>query len=329
MNSILDNFMEGSPKELFKVWHYLFKKSYTLDTQLARQRFAIFKDNLKMIREHNSKGLLYTLGLNQFTDMTNEEFKASMSVNRAPTAEQIEEMRKTLQPASFLDDEDDDLTKRNLAKAEISYIALLPAARDQKLCGSCWAFSTAATIEGNWAKKTGKTATYLSTQQLIDCDKGNNGCKGGTFGPSFDYVKKNGLQPETTYPYKAALGICTYSQPKVTVKTTGQTFCSNYMKPGDCTVDKVYALLQQGPGSIGIDSGPLQSYRGGLFTATCNDDNHAVVLAGYGVTKGVEYWLVRNSWGGTWGENGYVKVAINESNKHSCFVNNEVYIPIF
>jgi C1A family cysteine protease len=331
IKKILENFTEGSPKELFKVWHHVYERSYALDTQEAKNRFAIFKANLKEIREHNAKNLPYKLGINQFSDMSKAEFRAKMLTKKVIKGEELDRILKELQMTpAFLEDDDDDLTKRNLARNPIDYTNFFPAARDQGNCGSCWTFSTSGAVEGNFGKKAGKPINYLSTQQLVDCDKSNNGCEGGMFPGAFAYVKKNGVEFDKDYPYKAAVGKCKYNAKLATNKVTGFQFCSNYSNGKNCSVDKVYGLLAQGPLSVGIDGTEIQSYTSGLFTASCSEDNHAVILVGFGVDQksNSEYWLVRNSWGTGWGEAGYIKIAINDNNNFSCYVNNEAFLPV-
>jgi C1A family cysteine protease len=331
-NKILENFMEGSPKELFKVWHFLHEKTYTLDTQEARERFAAFKANLKLIKEHNAQNSDYKLGLNEFSDMSNTEFTAKMCTKKVVKGAELEKLISDLnmKPANFLEEDDDDLTKRNLAYANIDHSAFFNTARNQGNCGSCWAFSTAGTIEGFLAKnKYNSKMNYLSTQQLVDCDTGNYGCNGGNFGPAYAYVQTNGLQYDTTYVYTQIKSSCKYNKTYATNTIRGFTYCSNYGTTNPCTVDKVYNLLRNGPVSVGIDGSVIQSYIGGIYTGLCSADNHAVILVGYGYDTVAlkEYWLVRNSWGSNWGLTGYIKIHNNPNNKNSCYVANEGYQP--
>jgi C1A family cysteine protease len=343
VHKILSEFTGASTKELFKVWHLLFKKSYTLDTEEAKQRFYNFKANLKLINDNNAdEESSYKMGLNQFSDMTNEEFKAVMCQKQVLRSSEFDRLITLLDMApaptpapstNFLDDDDDDLTKRNLARANIDHTPFFPPIRNQGNCGSCWAFSSAGTIEGNYGLKMKKPTVPLSPQQLVDCDKGNSGCNGGVFAPAFDYIKKYGLQSESSYPYKTAQGTCSFNASSVSVKTTGYSYCSSYStQPAvKCSVDKFYALLQKGPLAVGVDAGSksFQAYKSGIFNASCSEDNHAVIAVGYGSEAGKEFWIVRNSWGATWGDKGYVKIAINPANKNSCFVDNEAFLPLF
>jgi len=331
IHKILDNFIDGSPKELFKVWHHLYERSYTLDTQEAKDRFATFKANLKEIREHNAQDLPYKLGLNQFSDMTKAEFKAKFTTEKEIPDEDFEKLVKELEMTpAFLEDDDDDLTKRNLAKNPINHSKFYNAARSQEQCGSCWAFSTAGAVEGGLGKKAGKPINYLSTQQLVDCDKQNDGCDGGALVYAFDYMKKNGVMFDKDYAYKGSQGSCKYSSSKATNKIKGVEYCkTKSSSKNPCSIEKVYNLLVRGPLSVVIDADAIEKYKSGIFTGKCSKSNHAVILVGYAVDpKSGEYWIVRNSWGADWGEKGYIRVKVSESNKSSCFLTYEAFLPL-
>jgi len=337
VKNILSNFMEGSPKELFKVWHFLHKKVYTLDTQEARDRFGNFKTNLIMIKTHNSQESSYKLGLNQFSDMTNAEFKQKMCTKKVVQGVELDkilEASTNMKPFLF-DDDDDDLTKRNLQNAAVDYTEWFNEVRDQGNCGSCWTFSTTGAIEGNLSKNKGSLIPYLSTQQLVDCDTTDSGCNGGSFSTAFTYIKSTGLMFDSAYPYNAVETEkgCLFNPSLASTRITNFTYCTNYSsnKKTQCSVAAVYALLAKGPISVGIDGGSaaFQNYSNGIFTGKCSQDDHAVIAMGYGTDpKYGDYWLIRNSWGADWGDEGYIKVAVNDANKHSCFVNNEAYLPI-
>ena len=206
ISKVLDTFSNSSPKELFKIWHLMFKRDYTFDSKEAKLRFRNFKINLALIKEINSKDLGYTFGLNQFSEISAEEFKNIFLTHR-PNLNLEKDINELNHNLGFLtpnaaDDDDDDLTKRNL-QANIDYTPLFLAARDQGNCGSCWTFSSTGAIEGNYAKKIGKPVAYLSTQQLVDCDTGNRGCNGGDMRIAYNYVQKSGLMAEADYKYIA------------------------------------------------------------------------------------------------------------------------------
>lgn len=364
-NNILETMMETEkPKELFKVWHYLFNPNYSLNSEEALKKYKVFKGNLKFIKETNAKNLSYSLGLNQFADLTLEEFRArlnkklmseedyrslaSLGGNQEESTNFLSHEKLTL--LDLYDDEQDDNGRRNLQVANLTDVNHTPfykVPRNQGNCGSCWAFSAVATVEGNYNKfinSTNSNSTnstnstmlldYLSPQQLVDCDGKNNGCDGGLGFPAFKYIDANGLAYEKDYKYRESANACNENFSKSPIKTKGVKFCSNYYSSSKtkCNRKKINELLVEGPLAVGIDAGTsdFQFYKRGIFTANCSEDNHAVVLVGFanGSGKSKGFLIVRNSWGVGWGEKGYVRVGLNTENVNSCFVENEGILPL-
>jgi len=339
---ILDSFKDGPKKEYFKVFHHIYKKDYDINSEEAIIRYSAFKQNLKIIEETNAQNLSYQLGINQFADLTKEEFTEKHLMDPHEKRKAITATIRNLREEGYFDlnaDNDDegyfdlnadsDTSPSTNAYAPLDHRKFLLPPRDQKNCGSCWSFATTGAVEAAIAIRRNVTE-YLSTQHLIDCDTSNNGCKGGLYPGSFKYAVQYGMVSEKVYPYKEMKNKCAVPSNAVRTKITSFQFCTNYSSAPNCSVDKVYSLLKSGPLAIGIDGSTIQLYKGGIFTATCTSDTHAVVLVGYGVdtiTKR-EYFIVRNSWGPNWGENGYIRVARNDSNKRSCFATNEAFLPI-
>jgi C1A family cysteine protease len=332
--AILESFMDKSPKELFKVWHLVFKKDYTFDSTEAKDRFKIFKQNLEFIKKTNSEGLTFKLGLNQFSDLTNEEFKAKYATFRLPGGSEFEQaLDKVNKDAGFLNPEptedDDDLTKRNLQTSAINYSSYFNVPKNQASCGGCWAFGISGAIEGAYAKKYG-TKIDSSPQQLLDCVSGNLGCNGGDMLVGMNYIQSYGLMQNYYYPFIGYQSTCKYNSNTSRIKISGYQYCNNKTSNYQCSTSTVYSMLQKGPLSVTIDGGNyyFQNYSSGLFNATCSEIDHAVVLVGYGVSGTYKYWLVRNSWGSSWGESGYIRVVVNPSNYYSCFIENMAVLPI-
>jgi len=334
---ILDTFMDRSPKDLFKAWHLLFRKEYTYETEEARNRFKNFKENLVKIKEHNAGNNSFKVGLNQFSDMTNEEFKQKYTRYR-PT-ESVEHYINTWQKGNdsqdkFLEDDDDDLTKRNLSGlTAINWSSLLNPPRDQVNCGGCWAFSISSVVEAAYAKNknSGKPVPYFSIQQLLDCNTTNLGCNGGDLSYGLNYALNSGLEYDTSYPYLGYSGNkCYYNSGLVKGNLKGYSYCSNQTTSYKCTTNTVYNLLASGPVSVVTNGGSwaFQNYSGGLFNSACYNIDHAVLLVGYGVSGTTPYWLVRNSWGPYWGESGYIRIVLNTSNNYSCFIETSAFLPL-
>jgi len=331
---ILDSFMNRSSKDLFKAWHLLFKKEYSYSSDEAKLRFKIFKENFTKIKEHNAQtNQSFKVGLNQFSDMTNNEFKEK--VTRYRHNQSIEKYLNTWQENKFLpisDDDDDDLTKRNLASNNaINYQSFFNTPRNQMNCGGCWAFTVTASIESNKSIKQGTLNQYLSVQQLLDCNSQNYGCNGGDLITGMNYVLNTGVENDSDYTYLGYSGnTCKFNSIKTLNKIGGYQYCSNLTTSYKCSTSIVYTLLSKGPLSVVTNGGSwaFQNYAGGIFNSACTTIDHAVTLAGYGISGTTQYWLVRNSWGPNWGESGYIRIEINPSNNYSCFIEYEAILPV-
>ena len=180
--------------------------------------------------------------------------------------------------------------------------------KNQGQCGSCWAFSTTGSLEGAYFLKTGELKSF-SEQQLVDCDtKQDQGCNGGLMDNAFDFIKTNkGLCTEESYPYKGVDGTCNKKckdDSKATVKTHTDVAAN---------AKALMSAIAKQPVSIAIeaDQSSFQFYKSGVFNnAGCGTQlDHGVLAVGYGTLNGTDYWKVKNSWGATWGLNGYILLA--------------------
>ncbi|KAK0579570.1 hypothetical protein LWI29_028090 [Acer saccharum] len=275
-----------------------------LDSAEKERRFQIFKKNYDYIEKFNSAGNnTYKLGTNAFTDLTNEEFLASHTGLKMPLNPRLPNITASYDTYDNPTEVADSIDWRE--KGAVSEI------KDQGNCGCCWAYSAVAAIEGIIQIKT-NTLLDLSEQQLVDCVANNHGCDGGFMDIAFEYIKQNGgLAAEPNYPYQGQDGIC--DQQKATDKTGQITGFQ------DVTQNDEQALqiaVSQQPVSVIISAdGDFLSYRSGIFQGYCGDSqNHAVTIVGYGNENGLDYWLIKNSWGQTWGENGYMKILRGSSN---------------
>jgi C1A family cysteine protease len=286
--AILDTFKNAPKKEMFKVFHFLFEKKYELNSEEAIKRYKIFKSNMKIIEETNAKNLKYKFGVNQFTDLTPEEFKRKYlmdaKMKKGMLTETIKNLRSEEGSPDYFDlnaDREDEKVEESIdfgAFTPVDWRKLFLAPRDQGACGSCWTFATTAAVEAAYALKS-NVKEYLSTQQMVDCDTANYGCNGGNYTPAVNYVKLKGLMRDVDYPYKAIKSKCRYTTTKPNKKIISYNYCSNYSTKS-CTTNFVYGLLAKGPLMVGVDGTVIQYYESGIFTEACEEDNHAVVLVG-------------------------------------------------
>ncbi|KAJ0968119.1 hypothetical protein J5N97_025036 [Dioscorea zingiberensis] len=263
-------------------------------------RFKIFKQNVEYIESVNSAGnRTYKLGTNQFTDLTNEEFKATHTGFRPSKAS----LKKPTGGFRYGDVTDVPESLDWRTKGVVTPI------KDQGQCGCCWAFSAVAAVEAITGITTGKLVS-LSEQELVDCDTDENrGCRGGWMDNAFKFIVKNGgITTEENYPYTASDGTCKNQELSKVAKISGYEDV-----PANSESSLLKAVANQ-PVSVAIDAGGLdfQHYSSGvIFTGACGTElNHAVAVVGYGTASdiGTKYWLVRNSWGTSWGENGYMRM---------------------
>ena len=302
--TFLEDDYDSDQKE-FVVFRDRFNKIYASDEDFFA-RFEVFRANMRSILKHNSvPGQNFTLGINQFSDLTSEEFKAlyiNSGYKRLASVELGSYGCKTYTSAA------------TSAPASLDWRqkGAVTSVKDQGQCGSCWTFSSTGASEGAWAIATGKLLD-LSEQQLVDCatgvSYGSHGCNGGQMEGADKYLIANGQCSLASYPYTAADGKCKTCSPVAQF-----TSCSD-VKPNDQISLKGAVAL--GPVSVAIeaDTRYFQSYTGGILDAsTCGTTlDHGVLITGYGTDNGKKYWTVKNSWSSTWGEQGYVRILRSDS----------------
>ena len=276
-----------------------FAKKYE-NVQELETRFSVFRENFRNIITHNAdRNQSFTMGVNQFTDLTPEEFKAQMIRGlKAPVG-------------SYGCGTFSNSASGTPASIDWRTKGAVTTVKDQGQCGSCWTFSSTGAMEGAWAISKGQLID-LAEQELVDCaglKYGSMGCNGGQMEGAFKFIIENGQCAASSYPYTAKDGTC-HSCSAVAHATS----CSD-VKPNDQLSLKAAVAKQPVAVAIEADTKYFQSYSGGVLTSSsCGTSlDHGVLAVGYGEENGQKYWLVKNSWGTSWGEQGYVKIGRSDS----------------
>ena len=270
-------------------------------------RFSIFQDNLRKHEEHNRKNSSYTQGVNQFTDLTWEEFKSAY----------LQEPIQNTDVQSL--NAEDNFRK-------VDYTKYLTPIKNQGQCGSCWSFSTTGALEALY-NLSSKGKPSLSEQELVDCSGsyGNYGCNGGLMTSAYKYVKDHKLATEADYPYTARDGTC---KRKESGKRYGiSSFSTLNATDGEYNMHALQEALNKQPVAVAleVDYG-FQAYTGGIYEAddSCGSAlNHGVVAVQSGVDGGKRFLKIRNSWGPEWGESGFIRMAYGKpESRGTCGVAN-------
>jgi len=296
-----------------------FKSKYTKEYEVFEEetRRAIWEDNHDFIERHNAAfeaGIeTYSVGENEHNDLTNMEF-ASMLTGLQKM--ELSETAEMFEPVDYSD------VRSTVDWRTDGYVTPV---KNQGRCGSCWAFSATGSLEGQHYKKTGHLVS-LSEQQLVDCSTANYGCQGGWVYKAFDYIKTHhGIASESAYPYKGVKGHCHFHTNDAVATLTGWVHVR-----GGSETDLQAAVSQKGPISVAIDASHrgFQMYKHGVYhDSNCSPRNlnHAVLVVGYGQETGGKYWLVKNSWGRSWGNQGYINMAKDRHNH--CGIASQAYYP--
>merc|ERR1719247_2576784 len=301
-----------SYQEKFVQYAKDFNKDYSANGEDEQVRYNAFKTNVDIIDQHNGdKTRSYWLGLNEFADLTWDEFAAThLGYDRSSQLSNVPKV-----PFPKITDVADSIDW--VAKGAVTPV------KNQQRCGSCWAFSSTGSLEGAFFVATGKLQS-LSEEDLVQCNSvTDHGCKGGLMDNAFTWISQNGICSEDSYPYTSGSGVtgtCKKScTPSVTL--TGHTDVPSKDETS------LKAAVSKQPVSVAIeaDKSAFQLYKGGVLdNPACGTQlDHGVLVVGYG-TDDKDYWKVKNSWGKSWGEEGYIRMV---RNKNQCGISAEPSYP--
>merc|ERR1712166_1290884 len=291
----------------FEAWCTQFGKCAEFSATEHTDRAAVYADNVQYIEQHNFKFMkgdaTFNMGANEYSAMSHDEFKQYFNLgNGMPTRNNRTVIEAPVLPT---------VTKLHGMADSVDWRTkgVVTPVKNQGQCGSCWSFSTTGSVEGRDAIANGKipgAPAGLSEQQLMDCSQaeGNQACNGGLMDDAFEYIIKNGgLDSEADYPYTMADGKC--NKKKEAEKVGTITSYKDVTKNSDA---QFAAAVAQGPVSIAIeaDQRAFQSYKSGVLSAACGSKlDHGVLAVGYTA----DAWIVKNSWGATWGDEGYIQLT--------------------
>lgn len=292
--------------DLFTKFIKVYDKKY-MTAEEFEKRFEIFSVNVQENANHLLSSNEEELQMSPFLDLTPEEFeKQYLTLKSEDLAEARSKMTRL-----ELTDRLEELPKSWDWREQ----GAVNEVKNQGSCGSCWAFSAVANIEGLYKIQSGKLVSF-SESELVDCDNVDEGCNGGLMDNAFKWLQDNGgLNTEEDYPYVARRKTCSIKEDKFRVKI------SSFHDISQNEDEIAEHLVKVGPLSVAINANLLQFYWGGIFNPfICNPKglNHGVAIVGFGEEKGKKFWIVRNSWGKGWGEKGYFRII---RGKGKCGIN--------
>lgn len=281
----------------FDSFRKLFQRTYADNSEEFLRRQLYYQNSTKRhayLNSFSSTPQSAKYGINNFSDLSQQEFRdlyLGASADRAPRFSGLK-------------------TEGLPAKFDWRDKGVVAAVQDQQACGSCWAFSVVGAVQSVHAI-SGSALAQLSVQQVLDCSFQNKGCSGGSPVRTLNWLQRTRekLVPKTEYPYKAENGICHFFS-----QSHGGVAVKNFTAHDFSGQEEAMMghLVERGPLAAIVDAVSWQDYLGGIIQHHCSSQrsNHAVLVVGYNIMEEIPYWIVQNSWGTTWGNEGYVYIRI-------------------
>lgn len=321
---------------LWNLFKLTYNKNYDTNGVEEASRFNIFQHNVDIIQAHNAKNLNYKYGINAFCDLTTKEFGSARLGWKLPENGEFYGGVPFLGNHTYLGED---------LPTSVDHVAngLVTPIKDQGQCGSCWIFSAVGALEGAYAKARGKDALVsLAEQQVLDCEfdlfPPTMGCSGGSMGPVFGFAKKHAMCTTESYPYEAAKGTCREKNCIVGVAKgdyTGWVGLAPIAKLIPASYHNMMSAVAQQPVSVSIeaDKDVFHLYKKGIVKGACGQlPDHGVLVVGYGRDPELNnetYYKIKNSWGESWGENGYVRILRDPSSwRGECAILNGPSYPV-
>jgi len=297
----------------FATFRSEFKRRYNSESE-TEYRFMVFQSNLNLIESHNINSLkTYSLAVNEFADMTFEEFSSKYLGSENGEFSQLNIKPTYLDPTNLGEETEVDWNKKGVVRPP----------RNQGLCNSCWAFTAVSAMESALAIFLGQKELNLSEQELLDCsgDYDNKGCWGGWSSNAYKYIKEHGVNLGNDYPYNSKAGECKKDLfDKGPYRVKGHTFIP-------LGVEHVVTATRKQPAAVSMAVIPaFMFYRSGVYNpGSCGTTtNHSVTVVGFKLDAELPYFIVKNSWGTIWGEKGFFRIAIGKA-QGTCHMGSSVY----